>query len=74
MKTLLNCLKKLKDLAIIHRDIKFNNFLYNMKSKKGILIDFGSIKIVIIYNIFIINFIDFYFNSKILKNQKKINL
>ena len=38
---LLKALKILKDQKIVHRDIKPLNFLYNMKTKKGVLIDFG---------------------------------
>ena len=49
---LLSSIKILTDIGIYHRDIKYfflnkniffrpGNFLYNPKSKKGILIDFG---------------------------------
>lgn len=31
----------MKDLGIFHRDIKPSNFLYNPKTKKGVLADFG---------------------------------
>jgi len=38
---LLNAVKHLSDQGIVHRDIKPSNFLWDPKSKKGILIDFG---------------------------------
>jgi cell division control protein 7 len=41
MKELLKALFYLKTQGIVHRDVKHLNFLYNMKLKKGILIDFG---------------------------------
>lgn len=41
MKSLFNALFILEEIGIIHRDIKPDNFLYNLKEKKGILIDFG---------------------------------
>ena len=36
----------MKNYGIVHRDIKHLNFLYNMKEKKGILIDFGAAEIL----------------------------
>jgi serine/threonine protein kinase len=46
MKELLICLKKIKKYGIVHRDIKHLNFLYSMKEKKGILIDFGGAELI----------------------------
>ncbi|KAI9306698.1 kinase-like domain-containing protein [Cunninghamella echinulata] len=39
--SLLTALKNIHKKSIIHRDVKPNNFLYNMKLKTGMLIDFG---------------------------------
>ncbi|KAI8093583.1 kinase-like domain-containing protein [Halteromyces radiatus] len=39
--SLLTALKHLHSHRILHRDIKPNNFLYNMRLKTGMLIDFG---------------------------------
>ena len=41
MRSLLTAVSQLQKLGIVHRDIKPANFLYNIESKKGILIDFG---------------------------------
>ncbi|KAM4604904.1 cell division cycle 7-related protein kinase isoform 2-T2 [Polymixia lowei] len=38
---LLKALKHIHQFGIIHRDIKFNNFLYNRKDKTYALVDFG---------------------------------
>lgn len=38
---LLSAVKHLEENGIVHRDIKPSNFLWDPKSKKGILIDFG---------------------------------
>jgi cell division control protein 7 len=43
---LLKSLLVLKQNGIFHRDVKPGNFLYNPKSQKGILIDFGLSEIV----------------------------
>ncbi|KAI9276059.1 kinase-like domain-containing protein [Sporodiniella umbellata] len=41
LKSMFTALSQLHDLKIIHKDIKPNNFLYNIKKKVGYLIDFG---------------------------------
>lgn len=41
MYELLRAIKHLADNGIMHRDIKPSNFLYDQKSKTGLLIDFG---------------------------------
>ena len=41
IKNLSKKIKKLHDYKILHRDIKPSNFLYDIKSKKGWIIDFG---------------------------------
>jgi cell division control protein 7 len=38
---LLTAVKNLADFGIIHRDIKPSNFLYDTKTRTGLLIDFG---------------------------------
>lgn len=38
---LINAVKHLNDKGIVHRDIKPSNFLWDPRSRKGILIDFG---------------------------------
>ncbi|CAL8281198.1 unnamed protein product [Lota lota] len=38
---LLKALKHIHEFGIIHRDIKFNNFLYNREAKMYSLVDFG---------------------------------
>jgi len=43
---LLKSINQLKELGIFHRDVKPGNFLYNTKTKKGILIDFGLSELV----------------------------
>ncbi|RHZ75991.1 hypothetical protein Glove_208g138 [Diversispora epigaea] len=40
-RSLFNALKIIHSLKIIHRDVKPGNFLYNIKEKKGTLVDFG---------------------------------
>ena len=34
-------MSNLEDVGIMHRDIKPSNFLYDKKTKTGLLIDFG---------------------------------
>lgn len=46
MRELLLALKKLKDYGVVHRDLKYLNFLYNLKERRGILIDFGCAEIL----------------------------
>lgn len=41
MKALLVAVKALEEVGIMHRDIKPSNFLYDKKTKTGLLIDFG---------------------------------
>lgn len=38
---LLSAVKHLSDRGIVHRDIKPSNFLWDPRSRKGVLIDFG---------------------------------
>jgi cell division control protein 7 len=46
---LLKGLKNLKDLGIYHRDIKPGNFLYNIQTRQGMIIDFGLAEIDLKY-------------------------
>ena len=46
MQSLLSSVKELHDLGFIHKDLKMQNFLYNNKAKKGILIDYGGVELV----------------------------
>lgn len=41
MKALLLAVKDLEEVGIMHRDIKPSNFLYDKKTRTGLLIDFG---------------------------------
>lgn len=41
MKALLVAVKNLEEVGIMHRDIKPSNFLYDRKTRTGLLIDFG---------------------------------
>lgn len=41
MKALLIAVKNLEEVGIMHRDIKPSNFLYDRKTRTGLLIDFG---------------------------------
>ncbi|CEJ05042.1 hypothetical protein RMCBS344292_18990 [Rhizopus microsporus] len=41
IKSLFTALSHLHELKIVHKDVKPNNFLYNVKKKVGFLIDFG---------------------------------
>lgn len=41
MYALLTAVKHLADFGIMHRDIKPSNFLYDTKTRTGLLIDFG---------------------------------
>jgi len=41
MKSLLVAIAALEEVGVMHRDIKPSNFLYDKKTKTGLLIDFG---------------------------------
>ena len=41
MKTLLTAVSHLGELGVMHRDIKPTNFLYDPRTRTGLLIDFG---------------------------------
>jgi len=41
MKALLTSIAALEEVGVMHRDIKPSNFLYDKKTKTGLLIDFG---------------------------------
>lgn len=47
---LLNCLELIHSVNIVHRDLKPDNFLYNPKTKKCLLIDFGLSDVVSDYS------------------------
>ena len=43
---LLSALAYLDELGVMHRDVKPSNFLWDRKSKRGTLVDFGLAEIV----------------------------
>lgn len=47
MYSLLQGVSTLHEAGIVHRDIKQGNFVYNLKTKQGLIIDFGLAEIVI---------------------------
>mmetsp|Transcript_27602 Transcript_27602/g.20725 ORF Transcript_27602/g.20725 Transcript_27602/m.20725 type:complete len:80 (-) Transcript_27602:551-790(-) len=47
MFALMKSLSHLEAYGIMHRDIKPSNFLYDQKSRTGLLIDFGLSEIVV---------------------------
>lgn len=44
---LLHCLELIHSIDIVHRDLKPDNFLYNPRTRKCLLIDFGLSDVVI---------------------------
>ena len=44
--SLLNTISILHSIGIYHHDIKPSNFLYNSQTKRGVLIDYGTMLIV----------------------------
>lgn len=71
---LLSAVKHLSDLGIVHRDIKPSNFLWDPKSKKGILIDFGLSEIEVDDNGEAIKFADNEIVKKIVTLQQKMSI
>ena len=64
---LFTSLAHLEDLGITHRDIKQGNFLYNMNTRKGVLIDFGLSELVInsFIHMYLNNLISFFYVHKL---------
>lgn len=48
MRSLFSCLEQVHQHKIIHRDVKPANFLYNLESQTGVLIDFGLAQLVLL--------------------------
>lgn len=46
MKSIMTALQQLHRYKILHRDVKPNNFLYNIRKRTGYLIDFGLAEVI----------------------------
>lgn len=71
---LLSAVKHLADRGIVHRDIKPSNFLWDPKSKKGILIDFGLSEVETDENSNPMKWEDNEIVQQIVELQKKMNI
>lgn len=71
---ILSAVKHLSDLGIVHRDIKPSNFLWDPKSKKGILIDFGLSEVATDENNIPAKCEDNEIVKQIVELQKKMNI
>jgi len=71
---LISSVKHLSDKGIVHRDIKPSNFLWDPRSKKGILIDFGLSEIETDDNNEPLKFQDDKLVTQIVELQRKMNI